>query len=133
MSSCFVLTVLDSLKEGYLQLRALVMAYGDISPESPLSLSSSSHRSSSAMTTPTTEHPTPHPPHTPGSTHSPSLLELNNVRLGILETSGGMAAVIPLVYTIKSLFISHFILSLYIRTIEAQNILLRNFIVVLLD
>lgn len=61
-----------------MQLRALVMAYGDISPESPLSLSSCSHQTSSPSTTPTTEQPTPQP----GSTHSPSLMELNNVSVG---------------------------------------------------
>ena len=31
----------DSLRDGYSHLRALVMAYGDISPQSPLSMSSS--------------------------------------------------------------------------------------------
>ena len=51
----------DSLREGYSHLRALVMAYGDISPQSPLSMMSSSQQithqtsttlSSSERTTP---------------------------------------------------------------------------------
>lgn len=32
----------DSIRDGYAHLRALVMAYGDISPQSPLSMMSSS-------------------------------------------------------------------------------------------
>ena len=52
----------DSIREGYKQLRALVMAYGDISPESPLSMSQitvtthPSSQSSSQQTTPTPLH-----------------------------------------------------------------------------
>ena len=45
---CLFFSFLDHLKTGYHQLRALVMAYGDITPDSPLSLSSSSSSSSSS-------------------------------------------------------------------------------------
>jgi Leucine-rich repeat (LRR) protein/guanylate kinase len=53
----------DSIREGYQQLRALVMAYGDISPESPLSMSQVSDTTvtSSQQTTPTLQLATPTP------------------------------------------------------------------------
>ncbi|CAI8019545.1 Leucine-rich repeat and guanylate kinase domain-containing protein [Geodia barretti] len=52
----------DSIREGYQQLQALVMAYGDITPESPLSMSQvtvTSVTTTSHQTTPTPEMPTP--------------------------------------------------------------------------
>ena len=52
-SVLFFLSSPDSLREGYNHLRALVMAYGDISPQSPLSMMSSSqqttHQTSTTM------------------------------------------------------------------------------------
>ena len=52
---------IDSIREGYQQLRALVMAYGDINPESPLSMSQVTVTTvtSSQQTTPTPEMATP--------------------------------------------------------------------------
>ena len=41
----------DSLREGYSHLRALVMAYGDISPQSPLSMMSSSQQTTHQTST----------------------------------------------------------------------------------
>ena len=51
----------DSLREGYSHLRALVMAYGDISPQSPLSMMSSSQPTTqqSSTSVSTSERTTP--------------------------------------------------------------------------
>ena len=51
----------DSLREGYNHLRGLVMAYGDISPQSPLSMMSSSQPTTqqSSTTVSTSERTTP--------------------------------------------------------------------------
>ena len=57
----YICVATDSIRDGYQQLRALVMAYGDISPESPLSMSQVTDTSltSSQQTTPTPEMATP--------------------------------------------------------------------------
>lgn len=51
----------DSIRDGYSQLRALVMAYGDISPESPLSLTSMSQVTTQPTSITTSEQTTPTP------------------------------------------------------------------------
>ena len=45
------MSLADSLREGYSHLRALVMAYGDISPQSPLSMMSSSQQTTHQTST----------------------------------------------------------------------------------
>ena len=69
----FSIPTADSLREGYHQLRALVMAYGDISPESPLSLTSTSQLTTQQTTTSitTSERTSPQPK---TGTQTPSLL-----------------------------------------------------------
>ena len=65
-----ILFCADNLNEGYNYLRAVVMAYGDISPESPLSLTSGSQQTTQATTSASTsERTTPQP-----NTDTPSLL-----------------------------------------------------------
>ena len=46
-----IVPLADSLREGYSHLRALVMAYGDISPQSPLSMMSSSQQTTHQTST----------------------------------------------------------------------------------
>lgn len=46
-----ILSFADSVREGYSHLRALVMAYGDISPQSPLSVMSSSQQTTHQTST----------------------------------------------------------------------------------
>ena len=60
----------DNLIEGYNYLRAVVMAYGDISPESPLSLTSGSQQTTQQTTSVSTSERTT-PQHDTG-THTPS-------------------------------------------------------------
>lgn len=64
----------DSLRDGYRQLRSLVMAYGDITPESPFSLTSASNQTTQQTSTSVTssERTTPQPL---TGTHTPSLLD----------------------------------------------------------
>ena len=47
----YSVSLADSLREGYSHLRALVMAYGDISPQSPLSVMSSSQQTTHQTST----------------------------------------------------------------------------------
>ena len=63
----------DSLREGYNHLRALVMAYGDISPESPLSLTSASQQTTQQSTTSVTTSERTQPSNS--ETHTPSLVD----------------------------------------------------------
>ena len=60
----------DNLSEGYNYLRAVVMAYGDISPESPLSLTSGSQQTTQQTTSVSTSERTTPQPDT--GTHTPS-------------------------------------------------------------
>ena len=63
----------DSLHEGYSYLRAVVMAYGDITPESPLSLTSGSQQTTQQTTSVSTSERTTPQPNT--GTHTPSTLD----------------------------------------------------------
>jgi hypothetical protein len=50
-TTLYNVSLADSLREGYSHLRALVMAYGDISPQSPLSMMSSSQQTTHQTST----------------------------------------------------------------------------------
>lgn len=63
----------DNLNEGYNYLRAVVMAYGDISPEIPLSLTSGSQQTTRHTTSASTVEGTTPQLHT--ETHTPSLYD----------------------------------------------------------
>lgn len=69
----FYFVHVDNLNEGYNYLRAVVMAYGDISPESPVSLTSGSQQTTQPTTSASSSERTSPQPNT--GTHTPSLYD----------------------------------------------------------